>query len=85
MDGSIVKLLPHIRTLTSWLPFVRRLHKSRAALAMTARRSVADAIENYKSGEKVHTLLNRLIEAKDPVTGAKLDVDEINSEAFGFL
>lgn len=85
MYGSVANLLPQIRTMTSWHPWVKRLHNSRAALAQNASDRVADAIRNHKSDEKIRTLLTSLIDARDPETGAKLDVAEINSEAFGFL
>ncbi|KAH8816733.1 putative benzoate 4-monooxygenase cytochrome P450 [Xylogone sp. PMI_703] len=83
--GAVGNLLPYIRTYTSWIPWCRQLAESRAALAKTAAESVQHAIANHKSDTPNRTLLTSLINAKDPETGAKLSVEEINSEAFGFL
>jgi len=83
--GAVANLLPYIRTYTSWIPWCRQLAESRATIAKTASESVQHAIANHKSDSPARTLLTSLINAKDPETGAKLSVDEINSEAFGFL
>lgn len=85
MYGSVANLLPHIRTLTPWHPWVNHLHKSRATLAQNASDRVADAIRNHKSDENIPTLLTSLIDARDPEIGVKLNVTEINSEVFAFL
>lgn len=83
--GSVANLLPWIRNWTSWHPFVRRMIDSRKQLARQAAECVDKAIENHKSDERVRSLITSLIDAKDPVTGAKLSKPEISSEAFGFL
>lgn len=83
--GTVAHLLPHIRTVTAWHPEIRRLIRSRKELAAEAAKHVSDALQNHKEDEKVRTLMTSLIDAKDPETGAKLDLAELNAEAFAFL
>jgi len=83
--GSIANLLPHIKTCTTWVPWVHALQDSRKKLAGLASTCVNHAVANHKQGGPARTLLTSLINAKDPETGATLSISEINSEAFGFL
>jgi hypothetical protein len=83
--GCVWNLMPYVRTLTSWLPYVQRLKAGRIKLAQMARSHVQNALAVHEKDAEAKTLLTNLIEAHDPETGEKLDVDAINTEAFGLL
>jgi hypothetical protein len=83
--GFVWNLMPHIATLTSWLPYVQRLKAGRVKLAQMSRNHVQNALAVHEKNAEAKTLLTNLIEAHDPETGEKLGVDAINTEAFGLL
>lgn len=61
---------------------MRRLVKSRNALKLTCAECVEEKISHLHARAD---LLQSLVYAKDPATGAKLTEEEINSEAFAML
>lgn len=64
------------------IPWMRRLVKSRNALKLTCAECVEEKISHLHARAD---LLQSLVYAKDPATGAKLTEEEINSEAFAML
>jgi benzoate 4-monooxygenase len=86
MYGMVASLLPYSIRIGNKLPIpsLQKLLQSRKLLSQKASEYVNDAIEDHKAGEK-ETLLDNLLEAKDPSTGAPLTPAEVSSEAFAFL
>ena len=64
------------------IPWMRRLVKSRNALKLTCAECVGEEISQSHARAD---LLQSLVHAKDPATGARLTEEEINSEAFAML
>lgn len=86
MYGMVSWLMPYSIRIGNKLPFpsLQKLIRSRRELSQRAAQYVGAAIESHKGGSK-ETLLDNLLEAKDPETGASLTPTEISSEAFSFL
>ncbi|KAH0526946.1 hypothetical protein TsFJ059_010211 [Trichoderma semiorbis] len=86
MYGMVESLLPYSIRIGNKLPIpsLQKLLQSRKLLSQKASEYVNSAIEDHKAGEK-ETLLDNLLEAKDPSTGAPLTPAEVSSEAFAFL
>lgn len=86
MYGMVSSLLPYSIRIGNKLPIpsLQKLLQSRKLLSQKASEYVNSAIEKHKEGEK-ETLLDNLLEAKDPSTGAPLTPTEVSSEAFAFL
>lgn len=84
--GSLPSLLPYSMRLASHvpLPWLQNLLKGRRALRDSTAGSVTRELARHKVSEK-HSLLTRLISAKDPETGEPLTEVAIQSEAFAFL
>ena len=84
--GMLPALLPYSMRLSPWipLPWLQDKLVSRRALRDTTAAHVAAELARDKTVER-QNILNRLVNARDPDTGAGLPDDAISSEAFAFL
>ena len=84
--GSVPSLIPYSMRLSNLLPIpgLQKLIASRRQLSARAAEYVRDAMERHKEGDR-ESLLANVFEATDPETGARLETEEICSEAFAFL
>ncbi|KAG0652770.1 Cytochrome P450 [Hyphodiscus hymeniophilus] len=82
--GMLPSLLPWSMKLSKYIPWkwLQGMLASRLHLREVTRKSVEARMED-KIGDQ--DLLTRLINAKDPETGAGLTTDDVASEAFGFF
>jgi cytochrome P450 len=83
--GMMPEVLPYLRAVAAWtpLPWVQQLFKARAQLKTLTAQCVRRRLNEKLSGRK--DLLSSLINAVDPVTGAKLTELDINTEAFAMV
>lgn len=83
--GMMPEVLPYLRSVAAWtpLPWLQRLFKARAQLKTFTEQCVSRRLNEKVSGRK--DLLSSLINAVDPVTGAKLTELDINTEAFAMM
>ena len=84
--GMLPALLPYSMRLSPWipLPWLQDKLVSRKALRDMTAAHVAAELARDKTVER-QNILNRLVNATDPETGAGLTDDTISSEAFAFL
>lgn len=87
--GSIIGELPFQvlnKKLLAWSPikWMRRIVENRTLLRDTCASCVQNRI-NSGSGNERKDLLQSLIKAKDPETGASLTTLDVNTEAFAML
>ena len=80
-------LVPWTIKYVKWLPkipvtAVQKLYRGRQILVNMARNCVADLLQNK---DQENSLLRVLISARDPETGDVMDMEDVRSEAFGFL
>ncbi|KAK5056690.1 hypothetical protein LTR84_012222 [Exophiala bonariae] len=83
--GMMPEMLPYLRAAAAWtpLPWLRRLFRARAQLKSLTAQCVRRRLDEKVNGRK--DLLTSLINAVDPVTGAKLTEIDINTEAFAMI
>ncbi|OAP60837.1 hypothetical protein AYL99_05839 [Fonsecaea erecta] len=84
--GMLPSLLPYSMRLANHipLPWLQNLLESRKALRDRTSACVAHEMAREKISDK-HSILTRLIRAKDPETGERLSEVAVSSEAFAFL
>lgn len=84
--GSTMGMMPSLLPLTKWtflpIAWLRSLQAGRERLKELTQSRV-ERRRNKVSDRK--DLLGRLIEAKDPVTGEKLDAIDLRTEAFSSM
>lgn len=83
--GMMPEMLSYLRAAAAWMPFpwLRRLFRARAQLKTLTAQCVRRRLDEKVSGRK--DLLTSLIDAVDPVTGAKLTEIDISTEAFAMM
>lgn len=81
--GTLPSLLPYSMQISSYLPipWLQELLKSRRALRDKTSACLSREMSRAKTSEK-HSILTRLIRAKDPETGEELPEVSVASEAF---
>lgn len=86
MYGMLPSLLPYSMRFSGYipLPWLQNLLESRKVLRDRTAQHVVQEMARDKTSEH-HSILTRLIRAKDPETGESLTQDQVSSEAFGFL
>ncbi|KAK5991528.1 Cytochrome P450 monooxygenase [Cladobotryum mycophilum] len=86
MLGMFPGLLPYSMLLAPYVPIpaLQKLIAGRGELARQTASFVIASKNNHVEGVR-STLLDNMLEAKDPETGARLSIEELCSEAFTFL
>lgn len=82
--GLLSFLLPYSRLVSLYIPspWLQNLIKGRMKLREQTNVCVADRLQNP---DKTEDLMSPLINTSDPQTGRLLGLDDLATEAFGFL